>query len=187
MLWYVVALAAESTIFPLAEPVNEHRPYLAMLGLGTIAALGAWTLVAFIAREHRHRVQLLARLDPCYAYAPLRRALPAGGGAARQRTARCCAGGLARVRRHGRRDRRSRVARIGTRLAAHIDALTGRSRHAVCAGAHLSVRRRGGVDARALARPPFMVEDGLAVMAPGLLSVTVDGALRHGAPGGQGG
>jgi len=25
------------------------------------------------------------------------------------------------------------------------------------------------------------------VMAPGLLSVTVDGALRHGAPGGQGG
>ena len=28
-LWYAVALAAEQTIFPLAEPVNEHRPYLA--------------------------------------------------------------------------------------------------------------------------------------------------------------
>src|SRR3989442_11753198 len=40
VLWYAVALAAESTIFPLAEPVNEHRPYLAMLGLGTAASLG---------------------------------------------------------------------------------------------------------------------------------------------------
>jgi tetratricopeptide (TPR) repeat protein len=40
--WYVVTLAAESSIFPLAEPVNEHRPYLAMLGLGTAAALALW-------------------------------------------------------------------------------------------------------------------------------------------------
>jgi tetratricopeptide (TPR) repeat protein len=41
-LWVLVTLAAESTVFPLAEPVNEHRPYLAMLGLGTAAALGLW-------------------------------------------------------------------------------------------------------------------------------------------------
>jgi hypothetical protein len=40
--WFVVTLAAESSFFPLAEPVNEHRPYLAMLGLGTAAALGLW-------------------------------------------------------------------------------------------------------------------------------------------------
>src|SRR5207302_7556300 len=50
-LWYAVALAAESTIFPLAEPVNEHRPYLAMLGLGTAASLGLWQLAAFVARR----------------------------------------------------------------------------------------------------------------------------------------
>ena len=37
--WIFLTLAAESTVFPLAEPVNEHRPYLAMLGFGTLAAL----------------------------------------------------------------------------------------------------------------------------------------------------
>jgi hypothetical protein len=51
ILWYFVALAAESTIFPLAEPVNEHRPYLAMLGLGTVAALALWQLGAALARR----------------------------------------------------------------------------------------------------------------------------------------
>jgi tetratricopeptide (TPR) repeat protein len=39
-VWYGCTLAAESMVFPLAEPVNEHRPYLAMLGLGTAAAIG---------------------------------------------------------------------------------------------------------------------------------------------------
>jgi tetratricopeptide (TPR) repeat protein len=42
--WFFVTLAAESTFFPLAEPVNEHRPYLAMLGLGTAAGVGLWWL-----------------------------------------------------------------------------------------------------------------------------------------------
>ena len=32
-------------MFPLAEPVNEHRPYLAMLGLGTVAAIALFALV----------------------------------------------------------------------------------------------------------------------------------------------
>jgi protein O-mannosyl-transferase len=41
-LWYLITLAAESSFFPLAEPVNEHRPYLAMLGLGVAAAVGLW-------------------------------------------------------------------------------------------------------------------------------------------------
>ena len=50
-LWYVVALAAESTIFRLAEPVNEHRPYLAMLGLGTAAGLVLWRLAGLAARR----------------------------------------------------------------------------------------------------------------------------------------
>ena len=39
-LWVLVTLAPESSLFPLAEAVNEHRPYLAMLGLATCGALG---------------------------------------------------------------------------------------------------------------------------------------------------
>ncbi|TMA46733.1 MAG: tetratricopeptide repeat protein [Deltaproteobacteria bacterium] len=54
-LWYIVTLAAESTIFPLAEPVNEHRPYLAMLGLGTAAGLGLWQLARFAGRGDQAR------------------------------------------------------------------------------------------------------------------------------------
>ena len=52
-VWFVVALAAESTVFPLAEAVNEHRPYLAMLGLGTAASLGLWHAVTLVAPARR--------------------------------------------------------------------------------------------------------------------------------------
>jgi len=52
-LWYLVTLAAESSFFPLAEPVNEHRPYLAMLGLGTLSALALWELSRVLARWSR--------------------------------------------------------------------------------------------------------------------------------------
>jgi Flp pilus assembly protein TadD len=48
-LWLVVTLAAESSVFPLAEPVNEHRPYLAMLGLATAASVALWQLVRRLA------------------------------------------------------------------------------------------------------------------------------------------
>ena len=48
-LWVVITLAPESSIFPLAEAVNEHRPYLAMLGLATIAALALWLAAAAVA------------------------------------------------------------------------------------------------------------------------------------------
>src|SRR5262249_38339807 len=50
-LWVVITLAPESSVFPLAEAVNEHRPYLAMLGLATIAALGLWLVARAIARR----------------------------------------------------------------------------------------------------------------------------------------
>ena len=50
-LWFLLTLAPESSFFPLAEPVNEHRPYLAMLGLATIAALGLWRAARFVARR----------------------------------------------------------------------------------------------------------------------------------------
>jgi tetratricopeptide (TPR) repeat protein len=52
-IWYLVTLAVESTFFPLAEPVNEHRPYLAMLALGTVASLGLWQLAQWSTRRHR--------------------------------------------------------------------------------------------------------------------------------------
>ena len=48
LLWYLIALAAESTFFPLAEPVNEHRPYLGMLGLGTASAIAIWALASLL-------------------------------------------------------------------------------------------------------------------------------------------
>jgi tetratricopeptide (TPR) repeat protein len=51
-LWYVLTLAPESTFFPLAEPVNEHRPYLAMLGIGTITGIGLWHLARHAAARH---------------------------------------------------------------------------------------------------------------------------------------
>jgi Tfp pilus assembly protein PilF len=49
-LWYALTLSAESTIFPLAEPVNEHRPYLAMLGLGAAAGFACWRGARLAAR-----------------------------------------------------------------------------------------------------------------------------------------
>ncbi len=38
-IWYVVTLLPEQSFFPLAEPVNDHRPYLALPGLVVIAAV----------------------------------------------------------------------------------------------------------------------------------------------------
>lgn len=40
-LWFFVSLAPESTLLPLAEVVNDHRPYIASsLGLAVLVALG---------------------------------------------------------------------------------------------------------------------------------------------------
>lgn len=49
--WYFVTLFAESSFFPLAEPVNEHRPYLAMLGLGLAAGIALDTVATRAARR----------------------------------------------------------------------------------------------------------------------------------------
>ncbi len=49
-LWYGITLATESTCFPLAEAVNEHRPYLAMLGLGTAGGLLVWAVAGWLGR-----------------------------------------------------------------------------------------------------------------------------------------
>jgi Tfp pilus assembly protein PilF len=53
VLWYLITLAPESSFFPLAEPVNEHRPYLAMLSLGALAGLALTALAALVARVMR--------------------------------------------------------------------------------------------------------------------------------------
>lgn len=50
-LWVPITLAAESSVFPLAEAVNEHRPYLAMPGLAAFAALALWFLAGAAARR----------------------------------------------------------------------------------------------------------------------------------------
>ena len=50
-LWVPITLAAESSVFPLAEAVNEHRPYLAMLGLASFAALAIWLVADAAARR----------------------------------------------------------------------------------------------------------------------------------------
>jgi Tfp pilus assembly protein PilF len=52
-IWFFVTLAAESTVFPLAEPVNEHRPYLAMLGLGAAASVILWRATWSVTRHCR--------------------------------------------------------------------------------------------------------------------------------------
>lgn len=47
-VWFFLSLAPESTLAPLAEPVNEHRPYLATsLGL---ALLAAWAVALALDR-----------------------------------------------------------------------------------------------------------------------------------------
>ncbi|MCW5890940.1 MAG: tetratricopeptide repeat protein [bacterium] len=59
-LWIVVTLAPESSFVPLAEAVNEHRPYLAMLGFGTLSALALWALAGGRRRPFAVAVALLA-------------------------------------------------------------------------------------------------------------------------------
>src|SRR5262249_37028052 len=49
--WYAISLVTEQSVLPLAEPVNEHRPYLGMLGLGTVAALALWYGARAVARR----------------------------------------------------------------------------------------------------------------------------------------
>jgi tetratricopeptide (TPR) repeat protein len=41
LAWFAIALAPASSIVPLAEPVNEHRPFLALVGLVLAAVSGA--------------------------------------------------------------------------------------------------------------------------------------------------
>ena len=60
-LWYFVTLAPESTVAPLAEVVNDHRPYIASsLGLAVLAALGLEQLAVLARSQGRVFVPMLA-------------------------------------------------------------------------------------------------------------------------------
>lgn len=50
-LWFLVTLAPEQSVFPLAEPVNEHRMYLPLFGLAVVAALAVRELATRAARH----------------------------------------------------------------------------------------------------------------------------------------
>jgi tetratricopeptide (TPR) repeat protein len=65
VVWYFIALAAESTVFPLAEPVNEHRPYLGMLGLASVAAILVWQVSTVAARRAEAAFTLVVALVTC--------------------------------------------------------------------------------------------------------------------------
>jgi tetratricopeptide (TPR) repeat protein len=65
VVWYFVALAAESTVFPLAEPVNEHRPYLGMLGLASAAVLVLWQLSTLATRRTAAAFTVVVALLTC--------------------------------------------------------------------------------------------------------------------------
>ena len=72
-LWFFVTLAPESSFAPLAEVVNDHRPYIASsLGLSVLLA---WALdrLAAAAREHRRHVFAAACLLLCLAAVPVNR------------------------------------------------------------------------------------------------------------------
>jgi tetratricopeptide (TPR) repeat protein len=68
--WYFLALAPETTLSPLSEVVNDHRPYFAAaLGL---APLTAWALWAVAQRIGRARVAVSAvTLCACIAAVPV--------------------------------------------------------------------------------------------------------------------
>ncbi len=49
-VWFLVTLVPEQSVFPLAEPVNEHRVYLSMLGLAIGSAIGVRALADLVAK-----------------------------------------------------------------------------------------------------------------------------------------
>jgi tetratricopeptide (TPR) repeat protein len=65
VLWFYVALIPSSSVFPLSEMINEHRPYFPLIGL-ILAATAAAADAVIAARRKRPRVVLLrAALPTC--------------------------------------------------------------------------------------------------------------------------
>jgi tetratricopeptide (TPR) repeat protein len=53
LLWYWIGIAPTSSIFPLAEVTNDHRPFLGFIGLNAAVVWLAWTLLPRAARHGR--------------------------------------------------------------------------------------------------------------------------------------
>ncbi|MFN2386395.1 MAG: tetratricopeptide repeat protein [Thermoanaerobaculia bacterium] len=60
VLWFYVALAPSSSVFPLSEMINEHRPYFPYIGLVLAAAAGIADGLGIL-RARRGSTSLLAR------------------------------------------------------------------------------------------------------------------------------
>lgn len=81
VLWFYVALIPSSSVFPLSEMINEHRPYLPLIGL--ILAATAAGADAILAARRRRLGTLLHRAAPAACVLIL--ALHAAGTYARNR------------------------------------------------------------------------------------------------------
>jgi tetratricopeptide (TPR) repeat protein len=58
--WFLICIAPASSLFPLAEVVNEHRPYLAAAGLCVLAAAALEAAPGWLALSSRALVPLCA-------------------------------------------------------------------------------------------------------------------------------
>jgi Flp pilus assembly protein TadD len=72
--WFFLTLAPESSFAPLAEVINDHRPYIASsLGLSVLLAWLIDRAVALIAQRQRQTVFIAASLILCAAALPFNR------------------------------------------------------------------------------------------------------------------
>ncbi len=67
-LWFFLTLAPESSVLPLAEVVNDHRPYIAStLGLSVLLVLGVERVASLVGGVRRREVFLAATALLCAA------------------------------------------------------------------------------------------------------------------------
>jgi protein O-mannosyl-transferase len=72
--WFFITLAPESSFAPLAEVINDHRPYIASsLGLSVLLAWLIDRAAAFIAQRQRRLAFIAASLILCAAALPVNR------------------------------------------------------------------------------------------------------------------
>ena len=66
VLWFYVALAPSSSVFPLSEMINEHRPYFPYIGLVLAAAAAAADGLSIL--RERRRTPLIVRAAVPFAF-----------------------------------------------------------------------------------------------------------------------
>ncbi len=68
-IWFFVALAPTSSVFPLSEMINEHRPYLSYIGIVLCLTAAAGDALTGIASSQRRRSLIAAGLALLLAHA----------------------------------------------------------------------------------------------------------------------